>query len=241
MAIAAMVAAPLLLPGANAAVEAQSPTAKPSATSHRTRSHKKPDAAQPAAQVAAQPAPPAPAAPKLPNWPANDPPAPASVVWDSHGLSVAASNSSLAQILKEVSVDTGVKIEGFTSDERIFGTYGPAPASHVLSELLDGSNYDVLMVGDQGQGTPRRVVLTPHSNAAPSNNSAAPAKPSEEDSPVEEQSQQQPEEQPPLPPQAQPNAYAPDVPMRTQQQLIQEMQQRERQLDQQRQQQQNPQ
>jgi hypothetical protein len=240
--IAAFLAAPPLLSRANAAVEAQVPAAQPGKISHRARAPKKPAAAQPAAQAAAQPVPPpAPPAPKPPNWPANDPPAPASVVWDSHGLSVVASNSSLAQILKEVSVDTGVKIEGFTSDERIFGSYGPAPASNVLSQLLDGSTYDVLIVGDQGQGTPRRVVLTPHSNSAPSNNSAAPAKPTEEDNAVEEQSQQQPDEQPAPPPQAQPNAYAPDVPMRTQQQLIQEMQQRERQLEQQRQQQQNPQ
>ena len=128
------------------------------AAASRPLTRKKPTAAEPALRLPRNQL--APPAPKPPNWPANDPPGPASVVWDSHGLAVAATNSSLAQILKEVSVDTGVKIEGFSRDERIFGTYGPGPARDVLSQLLDGTNYDVLMIGDQGQGTPRQVVLT---------------------------------------------------------------------------------
>ncbi len=164
------------------------------------------------------------------------------MVLDSQGLTVTASNSSLAQILKEVSVDTGVKIEGFSSDERIFGTYGPGPAQDVLSQLLDGSNYDVLIVGGLGRGTPQRVVLTLRSSTASTSNSVNPPAPSEEDTGSEEQSQQPPNEQAPVPaPQAPPNAYAPDVPVRTQQQIIQEMQERERQLEQQRQQQNPPQ
>ena len=82
------------------------------------------------------------------------------MVWDSHGLLIVASNSSLAQILKEVSTETGAKVEGMGQDQRVFGTYGPGPARDVLSQLLDGSGYNVLMVGDQGQGTPRRIVLS---------------------------------------------------------------------------------
>jgi hypothetical protein len=239
--ISAVFVSASVVPSAIAAGEPQSATVQPSTTSHhRARSSKKPAAAEPAAKAAAQPA--APPAPKPPNWPANDPPASASVVWDSHGLTVTASNSSLAQILKEVSVDTGVKIEGFSSDERIFGTYGPGPAQDVLSQFLDGSNYDVLIVGEQGQGTPRRVVLTLRSSTAPANNSVNPPAPAEDDTGSEEQSEQPPNEQAPLPPpQAAPNPSAPDVPVRTQQQIIQEMQERERQLEQQRQQQNPPQ
>jgi len=40
-----------------------------------------------------------------------------------------------------------------------------APARDVLSELLDGSGYNVLMIGDQGQGTPRTLVLTAKGSA----------------------------------------------------------------------------
>ncbi len=54
--------------------------------------------------------PPAPVLPPPPDWPANDPPAAASVVYDSRGLLIIASNSSLAQILKDVSTDTGAKV-----------------------------------------------------------------------------------------------------------------------------------
>ena len=127
---------------------------------------KKPAAATPAPQPAP---PPAPVAPPPPNWPANDLPGAASVVFDSHGLLVVASNSSLAQILKEVSLETGVKVEGMDADQRIFGTYGPGPARDVISQLLDGSGYDVLMIGDRGEGTPRRIVLTARSGSAAQN------------------------------------------------------------------------
>ncbi len=59
-------------------------------------------------------------------------------------------------------------------DQRIFGAYGPGPARDVLSQLLDGSGYNVLMIGDQGQGTPRRIVLSarPAGPAQPSGNPA---------------------------------------------------------------------
>jgi hypothetical protein len=40
----------------------------------------------------------------------------------------------------------------------------------VLAQLLDGSGYNVLMIGDQGQGTPRRILLSarPAGTAQPS-------------------------------------------------------------------------
>jgi hypothetical protein len=82
------------------------------------------------------------------------------VVWDSHGLHVEASNSSLEQILKDVSTATGAKLEGFSADQRVFGSYGPGTAREVLSQLLDGSGYNVVLIGDQGEGTPREIVLS---------------------------------------------------------------------------------
>ena len=49
------------------------------------------------------------------------------------------------------------------SGQRIYGSYGPAPARDVLRQLLDGSGYNVIMVGDRGHrlrrhrgGTARR-------------------------------------------------------------------------------------
>jgi hypothetical protein len=157
------------------------------------------------------------------------------VVFDSRGLLIVASNSSLTQILKDVSTDTGAKVEGMGADERIFGTYGPGPARDVLSELLDGSGYNVLMVGDRGQGTPRRIVLTvPPGSAMQSTANNTPAPPRNDDTDADQQASE-PEAEQEQPP---PNSSGPPVPVRTPQQMIQE---RNRQLQQIQNGQQNPQ
>jgi hypothetical protein len=149
-------------------------------------------------------------------------------VFDSRGLLIVASNSSLAQILKDVSLDTGAKVEGMDADQRVFGTYGPGPARDVISQLLDGSGYDVLLVGDRGQGTPRRIVLTERSGAgaAPRSiaNNAPP--PNNEDTEPEEPPEPQPV---PEPPQSVPSPNAPPVPIRTPQQIMEEIQREHRQ------------
>jgi hypothetical protein len=175
--------------------------------------------------------------PKPPDWPANDLPAEASVVWDSHGLLIVASNSSLAQILKEIATDTGAKVEGMDTDQRVFGTYGPGTVRDVLSQLLDGSGYNVVMVGDRGQGTPRRIVLSiRHGGGIQHTANNTPSAPSEEENEADQQAQE-PEPQPA----PTPNGFAPGVPVRSQQQIIEEIQQRQRQLQQQQNGQQNPQ
>ncbi len=205
---------------------------------HKKAAHKKS-----AAVVAPAPQPvlpPAPVLPPPPDWPANDQPAAASVVYDSRGLLVVASNSSLAQILKEVSIDTGAKLEGMSADphsmdERIYGTYGPGSARDVLNQLLDGSGFNVLLIGDRGQGTPRRIVLSPQSGSAmPNTAHNTPPQPSADDN-DSDQSPPEPEQEQ-VPPQ--PGQNGTPVPMRTPQQMIQE---RDRQQQQMQNGQQNPQ
>jgi hypothetical protein len=146
-----------------------SPTHAPSVHAHTpAHAHKRRVAAAP------QPAPPpavlvplTPPEPPAPLWPANDNPTPAEVVWDSQGLRINAANSSLEQILNDVAAATGAKVEGFAADQRVFGVYGPASARDVLGQLLQGSGYNVLLIGDQGQGTPREIVLsTRHAGTA---------------------------------------------------------------------------
>ena len=175
-----------------------------------------------------------PPTPAPPDWPANDKPAEASVVWNSKGLRIEASNSSLSQILKDVETAAGVKVEGLGSDLRIFGSYGPGPARDVLAQLLDGSGYNLLMIGDQGQGTPREVLLSaqPHGAAPPAGNNSTASNDDNNDA------DEQPE-QPPIQPQQPPalrNGFAPGAPPRTPQQIMQEMQQRQQQQNQQNQQ-----
>jgi hypothetical protein len=148
----------------------------------------------------AAPTPATPLAPELPQWPANEKPVPAAITWDSQGLLIDAANSSLEEILMEVATLTGAKLEGFDADQRVFGAFGPGPARDVLSQLLLGSGYNVVMIGDQGQGTPRRIVLSlRHAGAATP--AATPAPASDEDADTEEQPQQpQPQNPPPIRP-----------------------------------------
>jgi len=223
--------------------DAQPPSTKPAAAPLKKPVHRKPhpSAVNPApapVPVVSAPAPPPP--PELPHWPLNDLPAQASVAWDSQGLRIIAANSSLQQILKDVSTATGTKVEGLASDQRIFGAYGPGQARDVLAQLLDGTGYNVLMIGDQGQGLPRQLVLSVRTvGGAQSARSASPARSSEEDVEVDEPPQEvQPQPQPPQPvqPPVRPG-FAPGGPPRTPQQIMQEMQQRQQQLQQEQQQQ----
>jgi hypothetical protein len=169
-----------------------------------------------------------PLTPELPHWPANDKPADAAVTWDSQGLRIEAANSSLRQILKDVSTATGAKIEGLGADERVFGAYGPGQARDVLSQLLQGSGYNVMMVGDLGQGAPRQIVLSSrHSGGTPNSaNPSAASNSDDEDADADEQPQPQPQ---PLMPVPNRPANMPVSPPRTPQQIMQEMQQRQQQ------------
>ena len=202
--------------GAQMLAAQASPPSAPHTTAHkRAHAHKRRAAAvaQPLTPQAATPA--VAPAPELPAWPANEKPVPATVTWDSHGLRIEAANSSLVQILEDVSTATGTKVEGFDADQRIFGIYGPGSARDVLSQLLQGSGYNVLLVGDQGQGTPREIVLSSrHPGSAPPAGNTAPANANDEDVDTDEPPQQQPG-RPVMPP---------GGPARTPQQ-IQEMQQ----------------
>jgi len=166
--------------------------------------------------------------PPPPDWPVNDKAVPASVDWNGRVLSVSATNSSLQQILSDISTATGVKVEGAATDQRIYGSYGPAPARDVLSELLDGSGYNVMMIGDQGQGTPRTLVLTAKSSGpAPHPGANAQARPSSDDD----------AEDPEPAEQADPNLHRPPgiqpAQNRSPQEIMQEMEQRRLQMQQQ--------
>ena len=164
----------------------------------------------------------APPEPELPHWPAKQKPQPATVTWDSHGLRIEAMNSSLVRILEDVATATGTTVEGLGDDQRIFGEYGPGLTRDVLSQLLQGTGYNVLMVGDEGQGTPRQIVLTARdaSTATTAGNKKPPS--DDDDADVDEPQQ-------PAPAPIRPN---PGMPPRTPQQSIQEMQQRQQQMQQ---------
>lgn len=233
----------MLLVGACAAAQ----TAPRPVTSHRH----KPPAAQPAAQQ-----PPVqqfvpPPQPEQPKWPVNDAPSQPSVTWDSQGLRIQATNSSLSAILNQVETQTGAKVEGMSGDERVFGEFGPGQPRDVLSQLLHGSSYDFLLLG-AGDGPLKVILSTRHATPQGGQqgnqgfNRQMPAEVQQEDESVPEP---EPEPEPPpamqpmrAPDQGNPNGMTPQQRMQMmQQQRLQQMQQMQQQYQQQQQGQQQPQ
>jgi hypothetical protein len=191
-----------------------------------------------AASTQPQPAPEAIAAqspsPSTPVWPANQPPSHATVSWDGRGLEIEASNSSLNQILQQVAADTGAKLEGLSQDQRVFGSYGPGPGRDVLLKLLDGSGYNVLMIGGRDSDVLREIVLSTRSpfssQTAVSNHNRGN---SEDDEAAE---RLKPKPQPDTAPQPDQNPFNIGGPPRDPQELMEEILQRQQKIDQQQQQ-----
>ena len=154
------------------------------------------------------------------------PPGTARIGLSAGQLSVYANNSSLSQILQDLSTISGMTVDGFDRDQRVFGIYGPGDPREILSELLDGAGYNFLMVGTTEAGTPREVVLTARSSAplAPSASTPSP-QPDDEDEPVVNNyppEQVSPPPRPPMTPGQDSNGQ-PNQP-RTPQEIIQELQ-----------------
>ncbi len=98
--------------------------------------------------------------PPIPPTPAQQPAQRARVTYADDLLTVSASNSSLNQILREISRQTGIKLTGGVADERVFGDYGPAAPSEVLASLLDGTASNMVIV-QSTTSAPAELVLTP--------------------------------------------------------------------------------
>lgn len=93
------------------------------------------------------------------------------VGYDGGKLSVVATNGSLNEILREIEEKTGIKITGGVADERVFGSYGPAPAAAVLAELLEGTGSNMLLVDDAG-GRSELILTARNGGPTPPNPNA---------------------------------------------------------------------
>jgi hypothetical protein len=114
--------------------------------------------------------------------PASQPAHRAEVGFSTGMLSIEADNSSLNQILREISRLTGMKITGGVNEERVYGTYGPADTSTVLSALLRGTGSNMLLIFDENRA-PQELVLTPRGGGATPPNPSASRERDEEDLP----------------------------------------------------------
>ena len=185
-------------------------TGKTAVRRHRRKAVKKP------AEAAAVPQIPPP--PPPPDWPALKAAQPATVHWDGHVLSVVANNSSLQQVVKAISTATHIPVTGLASDQRLFGSYGPGTPRQVLGELLQGSGYNVLMVGGSQSGIPERVELSARGGGGDAGSArpgySEPMQPQQPMNPGMAQQQLQP-----------PNLYRPQQPGMTPQQFLEQRQQ----------------
>jgi hypothetical protein len=110
--------------------------------------------------------------PSLPLVPSQRPPNRAQITYANGTLSISADNSSLNQILRQIASDTGMKITGGVSDERVFGHYGPAEPAEILAELLDGTGSNMILV-QRDAPEPAELILTPrHGGPTPPNPNA---------------------------------------------------------------------
>lgn len=140
---------------------------------------------------------------------------PPQVTYRDGQLTIVARNSRLSDILNAVRSRTGASLDmpPETAQERIAMQLGPAPAPEVLSDLLDGSRFDYVILGSpQDPSALVTLILTRRSAAEPA--SAAQASPAPQPEP-DDQPEILPEEPPPMtapPPAAQnPPRYNPQI------------------------------
>jgi hypothetical protein len=158
-------------------------------------------------------------APSLLQQPAKE----AQIVFAGDTLSIHADNSSLTAILRGFAAKSGMQVEGLSSDERVFGTFGPGTPRDVLADLLNGTAYNLVLLGDLSNGAPRELILTPTTRAggaAPST-AAAEINPDEAVSSDQETADAPPDVPPPSPP---PPGAVPGNGVRTPQQLFEQLQ-----------------
>jgi len=98
------------------------------------------------------------------------PPPPVTVGFENGMLSVTADRASLAEVLYQIQVHTGAEIAvpSGAEQEKVVATLGPAPARDVLTDLLQGSSYNFIILGSpQDPKALERVILTPRGPAIP--------------------------------------------------------------------------
>jgi hypothetical protein len=142
----------------------------------------------------------------------------AQIVFTGDTLSIRADNSSLSAILHQVASKSGMQIDGLSGDERVFGSFGPGAPRDVLADLLNGTAYNLVLLGDLG-GAPRELILTPATRAG---GAAPPPAPTA----TNDEAANEPEAEVPPPPDVPPaGTTPPPTPgVKTPQQLFEQLQ-----------------
>ena len=88
------------------------------------------------------------------------------VRFDHGRLEIHAHDSTLSEVLFQIQKQTGaeIAIPAGTEQERVFVDAGPAPASEVLAELLNGSSLNFVVVGSESDPNVLRSVILSRRN-----------------------------------------------------------------------------
>lgn len=85
---------------------------------------------------------------------------PPQVTFQNNQLTIVAPNSTLADILRAVKKQTGAEIDVPPAPERVVTHLGPGPAREVMAELLNGSRFNYVLLGaPDDQNALSRAVL----------------------------------------------------------------------------------
>lgn len=93
-------------------------------------------------------------------------PRPPLILLQQGRLTVEANDGDLAQILRAITAQTGMQVEGSPPAARVYGTFGPEAPSAVLTDLLKGLGYNVVMTGSTRNGMPAKLELSLRTGAA---------------------------------------------------------------------------
>ena len=167
-------------------------------------------------------------------------PVPPQVSYQNSQLTIVAPNSTLGDILRAVHKQTGAEIDVPAATERVVTHLGPGPAREVVAELLNGSRFNYVLLGSPADDSSlTRVLLVAKTGAdtaaaqqqpaskpqPPPEAEASEAAAAEETDAAADEAAAEAEQAAP-PPDQQPGVKSP-------QEMLQEMQQRQLQLQQQ--------
>lgn len=165
------------------------------------------------------------------------------VTYENGLLTINAPNSTLGDILRSVRKHTAADIEiPPTANERVVTRLGPAPAREVMAQLLNGSRFNYILLGSPGDANALvRVVLVAKTPDTPAgrpgqaaNGAPAPVatnQAADADAEAAEETMDEGADQSAAEAEQPANPDQPGV--KTPQQLLQEMQQRQLQMQQQ--------
>lgn len=117
-----------------------------------------------AAPTSATPASPAPTTTASAN--ATTPPKGTATVEFRNGLlHIIATDADLNSVLQQVSRVTGMRLQGGTHGDRLYGDYGPAIPADVLDHMLGGLPYNFIMTQAPRTTAPQQLVISSRHSA----------------------------------------------------------------------------